>query len=97
MAFRLLRPSPRHVEVRNPGNRGRVVRETPLSSIHLENMPSLAQAGAIVFPPVPAFYTRPQTIQQLVDQRVGRMLDSFGIHCEDFPRWQGFEWSKVKR
>ncbi|OOF98738.1 hypothetical protein ASPCADRAFT_140043 [Aspergillus carbonarius ITEM 5010] len=73
-----------------------VVRETPLSSIHLENMLALSRAGAIVFPPVPAFYPRPETIQQLVDQSVGRMLDSFGIHCEDFPRWEGFEWSKGK-
>ncbi|PYH94339.1 3-polyprenyl-4-hydroxybenzoate decarboxylase [Aspergillus ellipticus CBS 707.79] len=73
-----------------------VVRETPLSSIHLDNMLELSRAGAIVFPPVPAFYTRPATIQELVDQSVGRMLDSFGIHCEDFPRWQGFGWNGTK-
>ncbi|PWY88179.1 Phenylacrylic acid decarboxylase [Aspergillus heteromorphus CBS 117.55] len=74
-----------------------VVRETPLSSIHLDNMLELSRAGAIVFPPVPAFYSRPESIQELVDQSVGRMLDSFGIHCDDFPRWQGFEWNETKR
>ncbi|KAM5358819.1 hypothetical protein ACJZ2D_014960 [Fusarium nematophilum] len=67
------------------------VRETPLSDIHLDNMLFLRRAGAIVFPPVPAFYTRPQSLQDVINQSVGRMLDSFGIHIDGFSRWNGFE------
>ncbi|THY70810.1 hypothetical protein D6C86_06709 [Aureobasidium pullulans] len=66
------------------------IRETPLSDIHLENMLSLRKAGAIIFPPVPAFYTRPKTIDDLVNQSVGRMLDALDIHTEEFERWTGF-------
>ncbi|KAF2201307.1 Phenylacrylic acid decarboxylase, partial [Delitschia confertaspora ATCC 74209] len=66
------------------------VRETPLSAIHLDNMPFLERAGATIFPPVPAFYTRPKSIEDLIDQSVGRMLDSFGIHTKNFERWEGF-------
>ncbi|OJD33785.1 3-octaprenyl-4-hydroxybenzoate carboxy-lyase [Diplodia corticola] len=66
-----------------------VVRETPLSAVHLDNMAFLQRAGATIFPPVPAFYTRPKTIADLVDQSVGRMLDSLGIHVEGFERWEG--------
>ncbi|KAL0264253.1 phenylacrylic acid decarboxylase [Diplodia seriata] len=66
-----------------------VVRETPLSAVHLDNMAFLQRAGATIFPPVPAFYTRPKTIADLIDQSVGRMLDSLGIHVEGFERWEG--------
>lgn len=66
------------------------VRETPLSDIHLHNMLFLRRAGAIIFPPVPAFYTRPQSIDELIDQSVGRMLDMMGIHTDGFKRWEGF-------
>lgn len=66
-----------------------VVRETPLSDIHLDNMLALKRAGAIMFPPVPAFYSRPAGIDDLVNQSVGRMLDSFGIHTNNFERWNG--------
>lgn len=66
-----------------------VVRETPLSDIHLDNMLALRRMGAIIFPPVPAFYTRPTRIDDLIDQSVGRMLDSFGIHTDNFERWSG--------
>lgn len=66
-----------------------VVRETPLSDVHLENMLALRRAGAIIFPPVPAFYTRPLGIDQIINQSVGRLLDSFGIHSDDFDRWNG--------
>ncbi len=44
-----------------------------------------------MFPPVPAFYTKPESIKDLVDQSVGRMLDAFGIHTDGFTRWSGFE------
>ncbi|GME35806.1 putative phenylacrylic acid decarboxylase protein [Neofusicoccum parvum] len=70
-----------------------VVRETPLSAVHLDNMAALQRAGATIFPPVPAFYTRPRTIEDLVDQSVGRMLDSLGIHVENFERWEGMRKS----
>ncbi|PVI02991.1 Phenylacrylic acid decarboxylase [Periconia macrospinosa] len=68
-----------------------VVRETPLSDIHLENMLALRRAGAVIFPPVPAFYTKPAGLQDVVVQSVGRMLDNFGIHLDGFRRWNGFE------
>ncbi|RMZ84304.1 hypothetical protein DV738_g505, partial [Chaetothyriales sp. CBS 135597] len=71
-----------------------VVRETPLSEIHLENMLGAHRAGAIIFPPVPAFYTRPANLEEMVQQSVGRMLDALGIHTETFPRWNGFEKPK---
>lgn len=64
-----------------------MVRETPLNLIHLRNMTTVAEAGAVVFPPVPAFYTRPASIEELVDQSVGRALDQFGIRTDVFPRW----------
>ena len=67
------------------------VRETPLSEIHLRNMLGVTQAGAIVCPTVPAFYTKPDTIEQLVDQMIGRMLDLFGFGADNFPRWDGYE------
>lgn len=66
-----------------------VVRETPLSPIHLENMLALARYDVVIFPPVPAFYTRPESIEDIVAQSVGRMLDMFGIEAGDFERWDG--------
>jgi len=66
-----------------------VVRETPLSDIHLENMLKLSRMGVVIFPPVPAFYTQPQSIDDIVDQTVTRILDQFGIHTESEKRWQG--------
>lgn len=68
-----------------------VVRETPLNDIHLDNMLVLRRAGAVIFPPMPAFYTRPKSIDDIIDQSVGRMLDSLGIFTDTFPRWAGFE------
>ena len=69
-----------------------VVRETPLSDIHLDNMLFLRRAGAVVFPPIPAFYVRPQSLEDVVNQSVGRMLDNFGLSTDGFSRWSGFEW-----
>ncbi|KAJ5729369.1 uncharacterized protein N7483_003877 [Penicillium malachiteum] len=62
------------------------VRETPLSSIHLQNMLSVTQAGAIIFPPVPAFYIKPSCIDDLVDHSIGRILDLFDLNTGDFER-----------
>ncbi|TVY24090.1 Flavin prenyltransferase PAD1, mitochondrial [Lachnellula hyalina] len=68
-----------------------VVRETPLSDIHLENMLSLTRSGAIMFPPVPAFYTRPDSVDDIIQQSVGRMLDMFDLDTGDFERWEGMK------
>jgi flavin prenyltransferase len=64
-----------------------MVREEPLNLIHLRNMVTVTEAGGTILPPVPAFYSRPKTIDDLVDQSVGRALDQFGIHVDIFPRW----------
>jgi 4-hydroxy-3-polyprenylbenzoate decarboxylase len=65
------------------------VREAPFHEIHLENMLKLTRMGAIVSPPVPAFYNRPRSIDDLVDHTVTRMLDLFGFHTTDTARWDG--------
>jgi len=66
-----------------------LVRETPLHLGHLRNMERLAEMGAIIMPPVPAFYHRPDTIQDLVDHTVGKVLDLFGLEHDLFQRWSG--------
>jgi flavin prenyltransferase len=66
-----------------------VVRETPLSDIHLENMLKLSRMGVVIFPPVPAFYSQPRTIDDIVDQTVMRVLDQFGIQAPAGKRWDG--------
>jgi 4-hydroxy-3-polyprenylbenzoate decarboxylase len=66
-----------------------VVRETPLSEIHLENMLSLARMGVSILPPVPAFYAMPSTIEDVVDNIVARALDQFGVTVPEAPRWTG--------
>jgi polyprenyl P-hydroxybenzoate/phenylacrylic acid decarboxylase-like protein len=66
-----------------------VTRETPLSLIHLRNMVTVTEAGATVLPPVPAFYHQPRTIEDLIDQTVGKILDQFGIEHQLFRRWSG--------
>src|SRR5438045_5871819 len=65
------------------------VREAPLSEIHLENMLKLARMGVVIVPPVPAFYTRPQTIDDLVNFTVARLLDQLDIHIDVRSRWLG--------
>ena len=64
-----------------------VPRETPLSAIHLENMLTLARAGAVILPPAPGFYGHPQSIGDLVDFVVARILDQLGVQHELGPRW----------
>lgn len=66
-----------------------VPRETPLSLVHLRNMLAVTEAGATVLPPVPAFYHRPRTIEDLIDHTVGKVLDQFGIDHRLFLRWEG--------
>ena len=64
-----------------------MLRETPLHSGHLRNLLALSDMGAVIAPPVPAFYAKPETIQDLVDQSVGRVLDLFGIDVPHVRRW----------
>jgi len=66
-----------------------VVRETPLSLIHIENMATVTRAGAIVLPAMPAFYHKPKTVEELVDQVVGKALDMLGIEQQLLKRWEG--------
>ena len=65
-----------------------VVRETPFSSIHLRNMLTLSDAGAVILPAIPAFYHRPHSIQDQVDFITGKTLDSLGIDSDLFKRWK---------
>jgi 4-hydroxy-3-polyprenylbenzoate decarboxylase len=66
-----------------------VVRETPLHRGHIRLMDQAAAAGAVIFPPVPAFYTHPQRVDELVDNLVGRVLARLGIENDLYRRWQG--------
>ena len=63
------------------------IRETPLHAGHLENLLKLANLGAVIFPPVPAFYNRPHTLEDIVDQSCMRILDQLDVHLETAPRW----------
>jgi len=65
------------------------VRETPLNTIHLRNMLSLSELGATILPPTPAFYHRPETIDDIVDQTVLRILDQFDFGLDSPSRWSG--------
>ena len=67
------------------------VRETPLHAGHLRLMQQATESGAIIVPPVPAFYTRPTSLDDIIKQTVGKMLDLFDVEHELFPRWNGAE------
>jgi 4-hydroxy-3-polyprenylbenzoate decarboxylase len=73
-----------------------VVRETPLHKGHLRLMSQAADIGAHILPPIPAFYHKPATIDDIVDQTVGKILDSFGIEHDQFNRW-GEKGSKKRK
>ena len=66
-----------------------MVRESPLNLAHLRNMTCVTEMGAIVFPPVPAFYHRPQTVAELVDHTVSRVVDLLGVAQPQAQRWVG--------
>ena len=66
-----------------------LVRETPFHLGHLRNMVSVTEMGAIVMPPIPAFYHNPQSIQDIVDHTVGKALDLFNIQHDLYRRWPG--------
>ena len=65
-----------------------VVRETPFNLAHLRNMTSITEMGGIIFPPLPAFYNRPKSIEEMVDHTVSRVLEMVGIDVNG-PRWAG--------
>ncbi|ORJ27444.1 UbiX family flavin prenyltransferase [Rouxiella badensis] len=64
-----------------------MVRETPLNLSHINNMRCITEMGGIIFPPVPAFYQRPETLDDIVTHSVGRALDLFDLDVPDLPRW----------
>jgi flavin prenyltransferase len=64
-----------------------LVRETPLHTGHLRTMTALSEIGAVIAPPVPAFYAKPATIAEMVDQTLGRILDLFGLESGTVRRW----------
>lgn len=66
-----------------------VVRETPLHLGHLRTMATLAEMGAVIAPPMPAFYTLPKSLDDIVDQQVGRLLDLLGVEDDVTQRWSG--------
>jgi 4-hydroxy-3-polyprenylbenzoate decarboxylase len=66
-----------------------LVREAPFHMGHLRLMTQAAEAGAVIFPPVPAFYGRPQTVAQIVDGTVGRVLARLGVENTLYTRWEG--------
>ena len=72
------------------------VRETPLHVGHLRQLTALAESGAIVFPPVPAFYNRPKTLDDIVNHTVGRILDRLGIPQDLIGEWSGTQTPRVK-
>lgn len=68
-----------------------LARETSLNLAHLRNMVAVTEMGAVVYPPVPALYTRPATIDDLIIHTVGRVLDLFGVHSDTLNRWKGIK------
>lgn len=73
-----------------------LVRETPLHLGHLRNMEKLSEMGAIIMPPVPAFYYRPRTIEDIIDHTIGKILDIIGIEHDLFPRWSGLPAEDIR-
>ena len=74
-----------------------VPRETPLNLAHLRNMTAATEMGAVIFPPVPAFYAKPKGIEDLVAHSVARILDLFAIHSPKLARWQGMKGTPAER
>lgn len=68
-----------------------MVRETPFNLAHLRNMTAVTEMGGIIFPPLPGFYHKPASIEEMVDHTVGRVIDLFGIEHGIAPRWNGMK------
>jgi 4-hydroxy-3-polyprenylbenzoate decarboxylase len=73
-----------------------ITREAPLNLAHIRNMASVTEMGGVIFPPVPAFYSRAKTIDDLVNHTVGRVLDLFGVAHDTISRWKGMKHDAVK-
>jgi 4-hydroxy-3-polyprenylbenzoate decarboxylase len=74
-----------------------MLRETPLHTGHLRNLLALSEMGAVIAPPVPAFYARPRTIEEMVDHSVGRVCDLFGLDTGTVKRWRGLSLDSRRR
>ena len=68
-----------------------LARESPLSEIHLDNMLALARMGSIILPPMPAFYSNPKSLDDMVNHIIGRLMDQFSLDMPGMNRWNGFE------
>jgi polyprenyl P-hydroxybenzoate/phenylacrylic acid decarboxylase-like protein len=66
-----------------------LARETPLTLVHLRNMVTVTEMGGVVFPPVPAFYAKIDSLDAMIDQTIGRVLDLFGVASPLVKRWSG--------
>jgi len=73
-----------------------ITREAPLNLAHIRNMAAVTEMGGVIFPPVPAFYSRAKTIDDLVNHTVGRVLDLFGVEHSNIQRWHGMKHDVVK-
>jgi polyprenyl P-hydroxybenzoate/phenylacrylic acid decarboxylase-like protein len=72
-----------------------VARESPLSEIHLDNMLALAKMGSVILPPMPAFYSNPKSIEDMVDHIIGRLLDQLSLDMPGMNRWSGFHGNEA--
>jgi 4-hydroxy-3-polyprenylbenzoate decarboxylase len=72
-----------------------MVRETPFNLAHLRNMTSVTEMGGIIYPPLPALYQKPQSIEEMVDHTTGRVLDLFSIQQTLAPQWQGIKLQRA--
>jgi 4-hydroxy-3-polyprenylbenzoate decarboxylase len=68
-----------------------MVRETPFNLAHLRNMTAVTEMGGIVFPPLPSFYHRPATIEEMVEHTIDRVVDLLGLDNAHAPRWGGMK------
>jgi polyprenyl P-hydroxybenzoate/phenylacrylic acid decarboxylase-like protein len=68
-----------------------MTRETPLNLAHLRNMTAVTEMGGVIFPPVPAFYAKPESIDAIIAHTTARVLDLFGLHSAELARWQGMK------
>ncbi len=73
-----------------------LTREAPLNLAHLRNMVAVTEMGGVIFPPVPAFYSKAKTIDAIVNHTVGRVLDLFDVHHDSIVRWQGMRAPRAK-
>ena len=73
------------------------IRETPLNDIHIENMLKLSRMGVVIAPPMPSFYSRPETLDDVVNYTVARLLDQFDIHLDVGNRWAGMSEVSTRR